>query len=513
MALPRLTIETRNADGALFEAIKNVTIRGVDAPTMARAPNLYHRWSLEMRRPAMFPAGERVGVAVSGGPDSVLLLCFMSQFAVENGLCLSVVHFNHHLRGGESNEDERFVAARAGELKLDFYHAGADVARAARETKKSLEVAARELRYRFFFSLIRQGKTDKIATAHTASDQAETVLLRLLRGAGTRGLSGIFPVLEGRVVRPFLGITRTEVEREIERRSLAFRIDRSNSDLRFARNKIRHSLLPLLEREFNPEIVSILKQFADRARDDEAFLEQQAADIARPWRVREGLEERIPARPFAQFPAALQRRVLRQMIASCGGLPRSTASHIELVRRFSATAQSGKTLTLPVGVEAHKEFGWLVIRRKSEEPQPADFSFPLSPPAELAIPAIPGGLLKVYYETAENAGRKQLERTYNGTEGVCLDAEKYQGPLVLRNWRPGDCFCPLGSSKPRKLKELFATLKIARNRRRLWPVIESAAGIIWVRGFPPASRLALSPATERILVIEEITGRVGPESE
>ncbi|MGH9344425.1 MAG: tRNA lysidine(34) synthetase TilS [Terriglobia bacterium] len=480
---------------------------------MARAQDLYHRWSLEMRRSRMFSAGERVGVAVSGGPDSVLLLCFMSLFAAGNGLCLSVVHFNHHLRGGESNEDERFVAARAAELNLDFYHAGANVARAARESKKGLEAAARELRYRFFFSLIRQGKLNKVATAHTANDQAETVLLRLLRGAGTRGLGGIFPILEGTIARPFLEITRAEVEKEIERRRLEFRVDRSNADTRFARNKIRRDLLPLLEREFNPGIVSVLKQLADRARDDEAFLEQQAADIARPWRVRGGGEERIPAQPFTQFPPALQRRVLRQMIAGCGGLARTTASHIELVRRFAATAPSGKTLVLPGEIEAHKDFGWLSIRRKSEKLEQEGFSVPIWPPTELALPGAPGSRLKVYYKNAEYPGREPSKTSYNSKQRTCLDADQCLGPLVLRNWRAGDRFCPLGSAKPKKLKEFFATYKIARNRRPLWPVMESAGEIIWVWGFPPADRLILSSSTEQILVIEEVAGKVGPELE
>lgn len=482
---------------------------------MAHAQDIYHRWSLEMRRSRMFSPGERVGVAVSGGPDSVLLLSFMSQFATGHGLCLSVVHFNHHLRGSESNEDERFVATRAAELKLDFYHAGTDVARAARESKKNLEAIARDLRYRFFFSLIRQGKLDKVATAHTASDQAETVLLRLLRGAGTRGLAGIFPLLEGKIARPFLDITRAEVETEIERRCLAFRTDSTNSDTRFARNKIRRDLLPLLEREFNPGIVSILKQLADRARDDEAFLEQQASDIARPWRVRDGGEERIPAQPFNQFPPALQRRVLRQMIASCGGLSRLTAAHIELVVRFAAIAQSGKTLVLPCGIEAHQEFGWIVIRRRGEKPEAEGFSVLISPPADLTLPGDPGSRLKVYYKTAENPGREPTKTSYNSNQEICLDAGKCQGPLVLRNWRPGDRFCPQGSAKSKKLKQLFAARKVARSRRPLWPVLESAGEIIWARGFPPAAQFTPSASTGRMLVIEEvgIGGQGGPEPE
>lgn len=461
----------------------------------------------------MFSAGERVGAAVSGGPDSILLLTFMREFAAEHGLCLSVVHFNHHLRGEESNEDEAFVKARAEEFGIAFHHAGANTARAARASKQNLEAAAREQRYRFFFSLIRQGELDQVATAHTANDQAETVLLRLFRGTGTRGLGGIFPVLEGKIVRPFLEITRAEVEREVERRALAFRVDRSNEDLRFARNRIRRDVLPLIEREFNPGVVRLLKQLADRARDDEAYLEEQAAAAARPWRLREGSEERIPIQPFRQFPAALQRRVLRQMIADCNGpagvaglagLAGLAAAHVESVVRFAAEASSGKMLTLPGGTEARKEFGWLVIRRTSVDPLPGDYSIPLSPPAELDVPGEPGRRLKVYYKNAENHGREPLNRSYNSNQGVCLDVGQYKASMILRNWRAGDRFCPQGSSKPKKLKELLAARKIPRNRRSGWPVLESAGEIAWVRGFPPAGGFAPSPSTKRILVIEEV---------
>ena len=174
--------------------------------------------------------------------------------------------------------------------------------RVAREKKRNLEATARELRYRFFFSLVNQGRLDKVVTAHTANDQAETVLLRLLRGAGTRGLSGIYPVLEGKVARPFLGLMRAEIMREIEARKLEYRIDSTNLDSRLRRNKIRMELLPLLEKEFNPAIVPLLKNHADRARDEEAFLEQQARERSRPWRMREGAEEKIPVRALRGFP-------------------------------------------------------------------------------------------------------------------------------------------------------------------------------------------------------------------
>lgn len=278
---------------------------------------VYSRWFKEATRQALFRAGQRVGVAVSGGPDSVLMLHFMKESASHWGITLAAVHFNHHLRGAESDADERFVRNLADSMGVDLVRGEAEVARIAREKKRNLEATARELRYRFFFSLVDRGQLDKVVTAHTANDQAETVLLRLLRGAGTRGLGGILPVLEGKVARPFLELTRAEVMREIETRKLEYRVDSSNLDCRLRRNKLRKELLPQLEKEFNPAIVPLLKHYADRARDEEAFLEQQAAERSRPWRLREGAEEKISVRALRALPRAIQRLCCGKCLSRC----------------------------------------------------------------------------------------------------------------------------------------------------------------------------------------------------
>ncbi|HXW15009.1 MAG TPA: tRNA lysidine(34) synthetase TilS, partial [Terriglobia bacterium] len=203
---------------------------------MHHRPDLYTRWSREMRSKAFFHAGQRVGVAVSGGPDSVLLLHFMIELAREGGLTLAAVHFNHRLRGTESDGDEALVRDLAASLQVEYLRSEADVGCVARERRGNLEAVARDLRYRYFFSLVDQGRLDLVATAHTANDQAETVLMRLLRGTGTRGLGGVYPVLDGKVIRPFLGITRDEVTREIAARGLPYRVDSSNFNLRLQRN-------------------------------------------------------------------------------------------------------------------------------------------------------------------------------------------------------------------------------------------------------------------------------------
>ncbi|MBI4165755.1 MAG: tRNA lysidine(34) synthetase TilS [Acidobacteria bacterium] len=465
---------------------------------MPQGKDVYSRWSQEVRRSGLVRAGERVGVAVSGGADSVLLLTFMKQLAPAMGLVISVVHFNHHLRGAESNEDERFVSNLAGRLGVEFLRGDGDVARRAREQKRNVEATAREMRYRFFSSLVRAGRLDKIATAHTANDQAETVLLRLLRGTGTQGLGGIYPVLDGMIIRPFLGLTRAEVEAELGRRGLAYRVDSSNLELRYRRNRIRHALLPQLERDFNPDIVLALASLADRARADEEYLVQQAHDRAAPWRVREADEERFPVRVLGELPRALAFRVIRKMIlASKGRLAGMTHRHLEAVYRLATETQSGRRTILPGNLEARREFDWLIVG-----PQPAlvegkEYAFKFQPPADIELPHI--GIV-LQFKIVEG---EAVQGAYNEGGCVCLDAGGLAGELELRNWHAGDRWEALAGRKSLKLKELFRRLKIGAETRRLWPVLVSNGQIVWVRGMPFAGRAAPGKNTRMLLVIRE----------
>ncbi len=465
---------------------------------MPHGDGLYARWSQEIRRSGLVRAGERIGVAVSGGADSVLLLALMKQLAPAMGLVVSAVHFNHHLRGAESNEDERFVFKLAEQLGVEFLRGEGDVARRARETKRNLEATAREMRYRFFLSLVRGGRLDKIATAHTANDQAETVLLRLARGTGTRGLAGIHPVLDGKIIRPILGLTRQEVEAELARRRLAFREDSSNRDLRLRRNKVRYELLPQLQRDFNSEVVSLLAGLADRARDDEDFLEQQAREHAAPWRVREGDDEKFPVRPLAGLPRALARRVIRQMILAVSGrLTGITHRHIASIYRLATESQSGRRTALPGNIEARREFDWLIVG-----PQPAanvlnDYSFLIQPPAEIELPQL-GIVLRFKIVEGE-----PVEPAYNEIGSASLDAGMMGKGLSLRNWRPGDRFQLSSGHKSLKLKELFRRERLGAGSRRGWPVLVAGGQIVWVRGLPVADSVAPGRNTRVALVIRE----------
>ena len=446
----------------------------------------------------------------------MLLLDFARAYAQEAGLTLSVIHFNHHLRGAESDADESFVRQRAREFELEFYCSGAEVRAAARAKKGNLEAVARELRYRFFFSLVRRGQVDKVATAHTANDQAETVLLRLIRGAGTRGMGGIHPVLEGGVVRPFLTITRSQVEVEIAARGLPYRIDASNRETRFARNCLRQRVLPLLEREFNPRVVESLAGFADRARDDDAFLDEQARERCTPWLRREGDTVRIPAGRLAEFPLAIARRVLRLMAAEAIHGATATSgpvaiSHTEMenLRRL-AVGPGGRRAILRAGAEAWKEFEWLVIGRTSTGARPCPdakgpgFSYPLRPPTTIDVPGL---ALRLSFSFADETGANEPEEEYTvKSESVWLGSVNPGAPLTLRSWRAGDRIHPVGHTRPVKLKELFQRRRIPVQERLWWPVLDFGGDIVWARGFT-ILRLDAQGQARRLLIQEERAGR------
>jgi tRNA(Ile)-lysidine synthase len=465
---------------------------------MPYAENLYHRWLAEMRREQFFRPGERIGAAVSGGPDSVLMLDLLVQLSGDLGFQPAVIHFNHHLRSTESDEDESFVRDLSSRYGIPFFRGEARVAEEARKRRRNLEATARELRYRFFLGLVRQGKVDKIATAHTLDDQAETVLLHILRGTGTRGLGGIHARLQSNVVRPFLNLTRAEIEEEIGKRNLRFRVDSTNHDMHFRRNKVRLELLPMLENEFNPEIKKLLSELANRSRDDEAYLDLQARERAGAWRLREGGAEKISRHVLASMPPGLARRVLRQMVYGLGSnLAGVTYRHVEALYRLALESQSGKKLQLPRGLAARTDFEWLILSPKAGNEKPPEFVYNVEVPGTICVTEIERSI------TFKIVGTEKGDRGYNELEWPRLDPLKLPALLLFRNWRQGDRYCPLGFQKPVKVKELFRRRRIPLAERALWPVLDSEKGIVCARGFPAAGWSAVEKQSSRLLLILE----------
>jgi len=475
---------------------------------------------------SLLAPGDRVAVAVSGGPDSVALLRFLLELRRELGIVLSVAHFNHRIRGAGSDTDEEFVAALATRHGLELYLGCGDTPAHARQTKQGLEAAARQLRYNFLRGLFESERISKIATGHTLDDQAETVLMRLIRGAGTKGLAGIYPVHRYRtkdahaIIRPLLNLRRHEIETYLRGLGQRWREDASNSDRRHLRNRIRHQLLPLLESEFNPAITRVLADMAEIARAEEDYWRETVARSFPGCSAQEIEAESvssIPSDALRKLPLALQRRGLRALAERAGVT--LDFEHLEELRQLGLAKPTlkPKQAALP---HAQAELvlaggsGELRLRRRSptknadQEKRPATaYEYRLPAPGEVQIAEI-GSLIRarIVSATALAAAGDVDGKRYNRAQ--LFDPRRLAAELTVRNWRAGDRYWPGRGKSPRKVKELLQ--RIPRAQRELWPVVLSGSEIVWMRGFPPSSRFTLPAASEgagpgsAALVIEEL---------
>lgn len=480
-----------------------------------------------LQREFKLHAGERVGVAVSGGADSVALLLLLLELREKLGTVLSVVHFNHKLRGKASDLDERFVARLAEKHELTFHAGRADVAAKAKREKANLEDAARRARYEYFAELVEQGKLTRVAVAHTADDQAETVLAHVLRGTGLAGLGGIHPTA-GAVFRPLLSFRRKELRAYLKRKKQTWREDRTNRDTHRTRARIRKKLLPLLEKQFQPGIVEHLTTLAELAREDEAFFEaiveaklsrivRREADGIRvaitdllPHKLHDDLNvegtEDTESKEKKNHIAALSKRMVRRIVTEVkqrdGQLG---AGHVDAVLALARGVQSGRLLQLPGGLEVRRERDTLVFRARSagneEKSRSAWHVFEhqidlTSGSQDVRVPELGCVFrLRVIDWPPKRAETNKL--------GAVLDRDRLHSPLVLRGWRPGDHMRPLGHRNAHKLTRLLNEKRISRWERAGWPVLSSGGLLAWARGLPPAAEFAADERTRAGMLIQE----------
>jgi tRNA(Ile)-lysidine synthase len=426
--------------------------------------------------------GLRVAVGLSGGADSVALLRIVAERSRELGLVLHAAHLHHGLRGDEADADVDFCRELAQRLGLMFHEARVDTAAAALadagagKPTETIEEAARRLRYGWFRELMASGVVDAVATAHTLDDQAETVLARFLRGAWTEGLSGIYPVVqfpEGRILRPLLATTRSEIEAYLGGIGQNWREDSSNRHLTFTRNRIRHELLPLLE-GWNPRLRAHLAQMAELARDEEAWwaaeLERLAPQIVLPGRpVRGGGRAAgegpaIEVARLAELPLALQRRILRVAAGRLGTSPDFEST--ESLRKLALGGRAGQKCELAQGLRGertHRELQ-LTVGSGPDSAQDGAATVKFEIPGEIEAPAW-GIRLRVDCVAGDGPPGNQTARN-----------------AVLRAWKPGDRVRLRHSGGPRKVKEVLERLRVFGSARTHWPVLELDGRVIWMQG-------------------------------
>ena len=445
----------------------------------------------------MFNPGDRVAVAVSGGADSVCLLHVLLDLAAKLALTLSVIHVNHNLRGEASRSDAAFVRSLAGDLQLPFTLHELDLSAAP----GNLEEAARNARLACFRDQLGRGCATRIALGHTRSDQAETVLFRFLRGSGATGLAAIRPVTPGGMVRPLIDIDRIEIVRYLTERRILWREDASNATLDFARNRIRHQLLPQLTREWNPSLAETLAHTAALSLAEEAYWQSEIERLAALHVTHCDGGVLVSASVLGALPLAVARRLVRHAIGIVAGSTRGNDfRHIAAVLELAARPQGNGRVALP-RLEVRRSFDRL---RFAAAGHPDGYSLA---PALPGITPIPGTKLALCLEMLENPETSASPRNVYNTQMGCLDWNRLSGPLELRNWRPGDQYQPMGIPAAKKIKTLFQQARIPVWERAQWPVLTDAESIVWARRFGTAAAVTALPGSPRILAVGELEVR------
>jgi tRNA(Ile)-lysidine synthase len=429
----------------------------------------------------MVTADDRVLAAVSGGADSVCLAWVLKELGYE----VAIAHVNHGLRGAASDDDETFTATFAGHLGLKFFSKKVVL------LSGNVEARGRDARREFFDELVRDHGFTKIAVAHTRHDRIETFLLNLLRGAGTTGLASMPPV-SGRTIRPLIESAREDVEAYLNEKQQGWRTDSSNFDLDFARNRLRHVVIPSLASEFNRNLVQTLGRTVEILEVEDVWMRS----LVDNWLSKHGTNQEdgfvIQVEPLQAEAVALVRRVVRSALRKAGSeLQNVSFDQIEGIRTLLENGKSGKVVEIPGGIQVAREFDRLVFRRSLKA---AEYEYRLQIPGSVHIPEL-GKLFRaeiIEPEARETRGHR-----------VFVDADSI-GPYVrIRNWKPGDYYKPVGLPAG-KLKKLFQRARIPRSHRTSWPVVVADSTIIWVASFPVSREFAPRGCSQKIVAIEAV---------
>ncbi len=409
------------------------------------------------------------------------------------GIRLVVAHFDHGLREGEDEAETRFVRELASSMNLPFE---SEKATSHKDWDSgSVEEKARDARYRFLESLREGLSAQKIAIGHHLNDQAETVLMRLLRGSGPSGLAGIPPFRDKIIIRPLIDTKKEEIESYLKARGLAYMDDGSNFQTDYLRNRIRLELLPSLL-EYQPRLIEHLGRLADILRDENAYMEGRAEDwVMREADLRTTSEVSIPRPSFLGLPPPIRNRVTRQILGKLGkGLRRIGSLHIESVAELGKSKNSHGSLNLPNGLLVTRSYDHMVFRI-GEERQSREFHYFLDGTGTYDIEEIGKTIGLVEREPNADSNMEGDERT------AYLDSEKLQFPLVLRNFRSGDRFIPLGMTGHKKIKDFFIDLKIPVEARTSIPLLVSDDKPVWICGYRIDDRYKVTSKTRRVLEI------------
>ncbi|AKL97109.1 tRNA(Ile)-lysidine synthase TilS [Clostridium aceticum] len=439
--------------------------------------------------------GDKIIVAVSGGPDSIALLHILHHLREEFEVQIYAAHLNHNFRGIEAQMDAQYVENFCEELKILSFIKSMDVPKYAKEQGLSAEEAGRVLRYEFFEEIAEGVGATKIAVAHNQNDQAETVLMRLLRGTGIQGLTAIHHE-RGKIVRPLLNVSRKEIESYCLEHQLSPRIDETNLEPIYHRNKIRLELIPYLEEHYNPNIIEGLAKTAEILKKDNEFMEEAARAAYEQVMLGEvqGCLE-LSVEGINKLHASLQSRIFRLASENLVGKKESLEyKHIQSIIDLMQKNETGKKILLPMGILVKTSYNKIIFTTKTEEE--ANFYYNLLEKDHLRIEEIKGEILTqvVMREDMKGISRDKYIK--------CFDYDKVKEGLNVRNRREGDRFWPLGLTGSKKLKDFFIDYKIDRDKRNEIPLVCDGEEIMWVVGYRISEKYKVTEETSSVLMVE-----------
>lgn len=452
---------------------------------------------------------DSVVIGVSGGPDSVALLHMLFKIAPHFSLRLGVAHLNHCLRQNDSDNDAEFVESLAATFDLPCYVQKRDIRRYQREKKLSLEDAARHVRYEFLDHIANTYQYNKIALGHHADDNAELVLMNLFRGTGTLGLSGIPPKRDEKIIRPMIRLKRADIIKFLDQNRLKYVFDRTNADTRHLRNRVRHDLIPVLKKAYNPKISDTLNRLSSIIRSEEEWIE----DMVQPFfekavlRVRQNqIELSVPV--LNGYHKALQRRVIRLALSKAkGDLRRIGFANIDSVIDLLVKKSAFGKIDLPAGLRIRREQDTIHIfrvqrlalddYRDSDGWDAFSFEYQIEKFEPVFVKEI-----KAHIRFSEMDIEHMPDYRCTGQHANFFDKDALNLPMVLRNFRPGDAFRPLGVRGTQKLKKFFIDKKVPRKERLKCPILLSCGKIVWVVGHRIDESVKVTPATKNVLKVE-----------
>ena len=442
--------------------------------------------------------GDRVVVGVSAGVDSMVLLHLLNAYRQEFDLSLIVAHINHGLRPVESEKEADLVKKESDRLGLSFEYGQFNVKEFQKVGGFSLQDAARRIRFQFINSLLRKYNANKIALGHNADDQVETVLLRLIRGSGLKGLKGMVPIREGRVIRPLLEVWKEDIESFAIKNGIPYLIDSSNLNGNYLRNRLRLNLIPLIEREYQSNFKATVIKASTILREENDYLERGAEEAYQKIVHEEPGTLSFRFLEYQSLHQAVQWRVVQKILGKIYGgemiMDKEERLDVSLIFKRLCQPSPSFLLELPNGVCLEKRYDMVLLRKGEVRPVPP-FEVELIVPGRTFIKEIGKEVV------IDDANRDQFERLNGSPDTAIFDSQSLQFPLKMRNFRPGDRFQPLGLRGTQKLKEFFIDHKIPSFERARIPLLISGEMIAWIVGYRIDERVKVTEKTQKVLKV------------